>query len=75
MCYLVIFELGERLRCEDKPVVPGSSLHNAQVVDGHVALADHLVAKLATGLLSILSGALGAATKDSVFQVFERNQG
>ena len=33
-----------------------TTFHDAQVVDGHVALADHLVAQLAAGLFCALCG-------------------
>ena len=64
--YLVILEPRERLRGEYEPVVPGSALHDAQVVDGHVALADHLVAKLAPRLLGVLGRVLGAGKGERV---------
>ena len=54
--YLVILVPRERLGREDEPVVPGAAPHEAQVVDGHVALADDLVAELAAGLLGVLGG-------------------
>ena len=40
--YLLVLEPGERLRGEDEPVVAAAALHDPQVVDRHVALADHL---------------------------------
>ena len=41
--HLLILEPGETLRGEDEPVVPAPALHDPEVVDGHVALPDHLV--------------------------------
>lgn len=40
--YLVVFVPGQRLCGEHKPVLLGSSLHDADVVDGQPALPDHL---------------------------------
>lgn len=39
---LVIFVPGQGLGGEDEPVLLGSSLHDADVVDGQPALPDHL---------------------------------
>lgn len=40
--HLIIFVPGQGLGGEDKPVLLGSSLHDADVVDGQPALPDHL---------------------------------
>lgn len=39
MSYLIILEPGQALCCEDKPVLSGSTLHDANVADGQPALA------------------------------------
>ena len=40
--HLIVLVPGQRLGGEDKPVLLGSSLHDADVVDGQPALPDHL---------------------------------
>lgn len=42
VCYLIIFVPGQRLSSQDEPVLFGSALHDADVVDGEPAFTDHL---------------------------------
>ena len=63
MCGSPYLEPRETLRGEHEPVVPGASLHEAEVGDGHVALADDLVAQLTTRLVGVFRGLLGAVGK------------
>lgn len=39
MSHLIILEPGQTLCCEDKPVLSGSTLHDANVADGQPAFA------------------------------------
>lgn len=57
---LLVLVPGQILGREDEPIVPGASLHDAQVGDGHVALADHLVAQLPSCLVRVLRLVLSA---------------
>lgn len=40
--HLIILVPGEVLRCQDKPILLGATLHDPNVVDGEPALPDHL---------------------------------
>lgn len=40
--HLIILEPGQALSCQHKPVLLGSALHDADVVDGQPAFADDL---------------------------------
>ena len=53
--HLLVLVPGDVLRREDEPVVPAAALHDAQVVDGHVALPDDLGESVRTGLHRQLS--------------------
>jgi len=42
VCYLVVFVPRQGLCGQDEPVLFGSTLHDADVVDGEPAFTDHL---------------------------------
>lgn len=42
LTYLLVFVPGQTLCCQDKPVLFGATFHDADVVDGQPAAADHL---------------------------------
>lgn len=52
--YLVVLEPGKRFRGEDKPIVPGPTSHQAEIMDAHKSLADNLVAEFPTGFFRVL---------------------
>ena len=61
--YLFVLEPGEALGGKDEPVVPAPALHDAEVVDGHIALPDDLVAQLPASLFGILARGLSTETR------------
>lgn len=66
---------GERLGGEDEPVVPRATLHEAEIGDGHVALADHLIAQLAARLGGVFTCLLRTILKTEHLMVSKRYTG
>ena len=64
--YLFVFEPRQRFGSENEPIIPGTSFHQAQIMDGHVALANDLVAQFSSGFFRALA-CIGGTLKKKPF--------
>lgn len=64
--YLFVFEPRQRFGSENEPIIPGTSFHQAQIMDGHVALANDLVAQFSSGFFRALACIGGTLKKKTI---------